>query len=146
MAVYVNANKSHRSDKYENINYRKKRRNKYPEFKDYIYSHKICCAYCGKKFRKRRDITIEHIDAISHGGDDELHNIVAAHKKCNKARGCIENYIYYLEHPKLITHLFNYIEEMRLYKPKGFNYSKKLYRKLMKILNLVRGANYGMLL
>jgi len=45
------------------------------------------CALCGKLFESMKDITFDHIVAVSLGGDDTLENLQLAHFKCNQSKG-----------------------------------------------------------
>ena len=47
------------------------------------------CALCDKPFEKMKDITFDHILAVSKGGDDTLENLQLAHFKCNQSKGAM---------------------------------------------------------
>ena len=47
------------------------------------------CYWCGKPFMERpgMGLTADHFIPLSRGGEDHFENIVAAHERCNAARG-----------------------------------------------------------
>lgn len=47
------------------------------------------CYWCGKPFRDLPGmaLTADHLIPKARGGDDHFENIVAAHERCNNARG-----------------------------------------------------------
>ena len=59
------------------------------------------CGLCGRKIDRRKRfpdptaITIDHITPLSAGGGDELHNLQAAHWRCNTKRQASMNGIQY---------------------------------------------------
>lgn len=46
------------------------------------------CAYCGKHFQNRHDLSRDHIVPRFHGGLDEWTNVVTACFDCNQKKGC----------------------------------------------------------
>lgn len=46
------------------------------------------CAYCGKHFVSRYDLSRDHIIPRYHGGVDEWTNVVTACFNCNQKKGC----------------------------------------------------------
>lgn len=47
----------------------------------------VDCFFCGKPTLDGQDRTIEHLLSIDHGGNNNLANLVFAHKDCNLAVG-----------------------------------------------------------
>lgn len=52
-----------------------------------IAKYGAICALCGKPFKSKKDITIDHHVPISRGGFDLLENYRLAHDGCNKMKG-----------------------------------------------------------
>jgi len=46
----------------------------------------LCCFYCGNEFEPK-DLTQEHLHAVTQGGSDRLENKVLACKPCNEEAG-----------------------------------------------------------
>jgi len=47
------------------------------------------CYWCGKPFLARPglELTADHLIPLSRNGEDHFENIVAAHRRCNEAKG-----------------------------------------------------------
>ena len=47
------------------------------------------CYWCAKPFLALagRELTADHLIPLSRGGEDHFENIVAAHRRCNEAKG-----------------------------------------------------------
>lgn len=46
------------------------------------------CAYCGKHFANKNDLSRDHIIPRYHGGEDTWMNVVTACVDCNQRKGC----------------------------------------------------------
>lgn len=42
------------------------------------------CGYC---FHKERKLTLDHIQPLSKGGEDKIHNIILTCEECNQLKG-----------------------------------------------------------
>ena len=90
------------------------------------------CAYC----HRIQTLTIDHVVALSMGGEDTVDNMVGACDTCNKLKGAINGYtFYYLLHPQY--GLAQALEELFLKQPwekhrlpSIAEYSKSLHHKL----------------
>lgn len=70
----------------------------YPTRKNIVIRDNFTCQYCDKHFHEN-DLTLDHVQPKSKGGENTWENLVAACKKCNVKKGSL-NKMYPKKQPK----------------------------------------------
>jgi 5-methylcytosine-specific restriction endonuclease McrA len=52
-----------------------------------ILAHATYCAICGQRATKSDPFEADHIVPVSDGGSDDVSNLRAVHRSCNRKRG-----------------------------------------------------------
>ena len=76
------------------------------------------CWYCGKEFKNKAELTIDHVFPRSKGGANDMDNIIMVCKTCNSSKGNMDLFEWYAtvrkEWPPLNI-LIHYLKNIYLY-------------------------------
>jgi 5-methylcytosine-specific restriction endonuclease McrA len=64
-----------------------KRKNLFYSKNNVFLRDNFTCAYCGKQFNSKSNLTIDHIIPVSRGGKNSYENCITSCKKCNHLKG-----------------------------------------------------------
>ena len=76
------------------------------------------CWYCGKEFKNKAELTIDHVFPRSKGGANDMDNIIMVCKHCNSSKNDMDLLEWYFEHrhefPPIHV-LVHYLKQIYLY-------------------------------
>ena len=79
----------------------------------------LACCYCGESVEDGAKLTLDHVKAYSHGGDNAATNLVTCCHRCNSSRGnrpvrtFIRTVAAYLNHGATADSILRHVENTR---------------------------------